>query len=681
MTSEQTPLSPALRELTRLLLDLESDKDRVAGQPDPAEFLLSVLGSERRLLLVDSAGRDIRRFAELIAKLESKAVFHRYCSPGVTFTELKALSADKSADTGVWLLEQVDALPRKEQDQLADHFLDWEGNRPNHEGPILIATVSSVSEAQSLSMELNAAFGAVITLGSVPEQRLLQVVSENATPHVEDGQCRAEWEFLKKDRKISADDPLVANVVNLADRIATSDTSSVTERPPIDALKTQARVLSLQQNLRTAYGEPILEFGDLQDFHTDLLAHRLTRIDSQGKSNRMIVAEAAGSLSHGKDTGAHADNGVALLTAKDILKKLNDYLSVCVIGRDDDGHVIETDQNGNPKLKGAGTISLMLAALFSEGHILFEDYPGTGKSYMIEKLSDCIVDDIAESGIDFTSYKHIQCVPDLMPSDLTGGEIFAGDTMVFRPGPVFAYLVLIDEINRTTPKVQAALLEAMSDRKVTIGNHEYNLGRVFFVLATQNPLDTVGTYPLPQAQLDRFIFKRRLEPLDNDSVRKVMDMKKGALPKPEKYMVKVTQLAEAIAAVKQIEVDGEIKDLLIRISNLIKELTTDEGFKNQKNKSGVLFQLKEGSTPSPRSLQKFMAGLKSIAFIDWAKSGGTDAPVVTYEHVRKLAKDYFSHRITPMNDDNQNPKILGALVDAVVTESIQVKLSEAPSRF
>lgn len=677
MTTEQHTLRPVLRELTRLLLDLESDQKRSADQPDPAEFLLSVLGSERRILLVDAAGRDMRRFAGLIAKLESTEVLHRYCSPAVTFADLKTSGAEKN----VWLLEQVDALARSEQDRLADQFLNTQG------GAILIATVSSISEAQTLSDELSAAMGAVIPMGRVSEKRLRQEVAESSLPSEEDDQCRTEWEFLKNDMQISPEDPLVGNIIMLADQVASSDTTSVTERPPIDALKTQARVLFLQQRLRAAYGEQPLDFGSLQDFHADLLAHRISRIDSQGKTNRMIVSEAAGELYQGGKHGGSADHGAALLEAKEVFVKLNSYLSACVIGREDDGHLIEETAQGD--LKGVGTISLMLAALFSEGHILFEDYPGTGKSYMIEKLSDCIDDDIVESGIDFTSYKHIQCVPDLLPSDLTGGEIFAGDKMVFRPGPVFAYLVLIDEINRTTPKVQAALLEAMADRKITIGNHEYNLGRVFFVLATQNPLDTVGTYPLPQAQLDRFIFKRRLEPLDYDSVRKVMDLKKDALPdaqkEPDKYRVKVTQLANAVAAVKRIEVGEDIKDLLIKISTLIKKLTTDEGVgeiqKQYKNKTGVLFRLKEGSTPSPRSLQKFMAGLKSIAFIDWAKSGGNGAPIVTIDHVRKLAKDYFSHRITPMDDDNQDPKILGTLVDAVVADSIQTGRTEIAARF
>jgi MoxR-like ATPase/cell division protein FtsL len=678
MTTEQSTLRPVLRELTRLLLDLESDQKGDSNQADPAELILSVLGSERIILIVDPAGRDIRRFAELIARMESMKVLHRFCSTAITFSDLKAAGADKR----FWLLEQVDSLARSEQDRIADYFLNSEEG-DDQTRPILIATVSSLTATQSLSQELNSALGAIVPLGRVSEKRLRQEVTESSILQQEDDQCIQEWEFLKKERSTQTEDSLVENIVNLSDRIATSDTSSVTERPPIDALKTQARVLSLIQGLRSAYGETSLDFGELKDFHADLLAHRLNRIDSQGKSNRMIVAEAVESLFHGKDNRTHADKRTALLEAKGIFKNLNDYLSAWVIGRDDDGHVIEVDSKGTPTLKGAGTINLMLAALFSEGHILFEDYPGTGKSYMIEKLSDCIVDDIVESGIDLTSYKHIQCVPDLLPSDLTGGEIFAGDTMVFRPGPVFAYLVLIDEINRTTPKVQAALLEAMSDRKVTIGNHEYNLGTVFFVLATQNPLDTVGTYPLPQAQLDRFIFKRRLEPLDNDSVRKVMDLKKDDpdLPKPENYSVKVTQLAKAIAAVKKIDVDPTIKDLLIRISDLIKELTSVEGFKNQDNKLGVLFQLKEGSTPSPRSLQKFMAGLKSIAFIDWAKSDGTGSPVVTSDHVRKLAKDYFSHRITPMDDEKQDPKILGALVDAVVTEAIQAKRAGVSSHL
>src|SRR4051812_24415508 len=164
--------------------------------------------------------------------------------------------------------------------------------------------------------------------------------------------------------------------------------------------------------------------------------------------------------------------------AREVAEMVRGHMTDNVMGRDD-------------------VIELVLVALFADGHCLLEDYPGSGKTTLTKALGNAIIDDIPDD--DIPSFRRIQFTPDLLPSDVTGVTIFetTTNTFVFRRGPVFAYVVLVDEINRTSPKVQSALLEAMAEKQVTVDNVSHQLNELFFVMATQNPLDAVGTYPLP----------------------------------------------------------------------------------------------------------------------------------------------------------------------------------------
>ncbi|WP_338379271.1 MoxR family ATPase [Enterococcus faecium] len=148
------------------------------------------------------------------------------------------------------------------------------------------------------------------------------------------------------------------------------------------------------------------------------------------------------------------------------------------------------------------TIQLMIVALLAGGHVLFEDIPGVGKTLLVKALAKAVQG----------TFSRVQCTPDLLPSDILGFSVYNSQSkeFEFRPGPIFTTILLADEINRTTPRTQSALLEAMAENHATIDNNTYPLDNHFFVLATQNPIEYEGAYPLPEAQLDRFLFRLQI---------------------------------------------------------------------------------------------------------------------------------------------------------------------------
>ena len=163
-----------------------------------------------------------------------------------------------------------------------------------------------------------------------------------------------------------------------------------------------------------------------------------------------------------------------------------------------------------------GAVELTMIGLLARGHLLIEDVPGVGKTMLARSIAKSIG----------CSFRRIQFTPDMLPSDVTGVSVFNQKTLEFefRPGPVMAQIVLTDEINRATPKTQSALLEAMEERQATVDGVTYPMKRPFLVLATQNPIEQEGTYPLPEAQADRFIFKIKTDYPSPEEEMKIVDM-------------------------------------------------------------------------------------------------------------------------------------------------------------
>jgi MoxR-like ATPase len=211
-------------------------------------------------------------------------------------------------------------------------------------------------------------------------------------------------------------------------------------------------------------------------------------------------------------------------------------------------------------------IKLVLAALACHGHVLFEDVPGTGKTVLARAIARSVED---------TAFARIQCTPDLQPSDVTGVNIYDQklQDFEFRRGPLFANVVLVDEINRAMPKTQSALLEAMAERQVTIDGQTYVLPQPFLVLATENPIEFEGVFPLPEAQLDRFFLKARLGyPGEEDELAVVLDQQDGHPLDRLRPVVSVAELDRLEASLAAVYVDELVRRWTIRLVRATREL-------------------------------------------------------------------------------------------------------------
>ncbi|MCB9527009.1 MAG: AAA family ATPase [Myxococcales bacterium] len=239
--------------------------------------------------------------------------------------------------------------------------------------------------------------------------------------------------------------------------------------------------------------------------------------------------------------------------ARRVIDRIRDRVRYDVMGRDD-------------------VIELVLIAFLGDGHVLLEDYPGSGKTTLAKALGESIADTARDAEI--AAFRRVQFTPDMLPGDITGVMVFDTQTsdFYFRRGPAFAHVLLVDEINRTSPKVQAALLEAMAEKQVTVDNISHRLDALFFVIATQNPLDSVGTYPLPVAQLDRFLFKVRMEHVDRASELEVLASWGKPRGRPE-ALPRVTRdevLAARARVRDEVAVSPRVHECLVDIAAILR---------------------------------------------------------------------------------------------------------------
>ncbi len=261
----------------------------------------------------------------------------------------------------------------------------------------------------------------------------------------------------------------------------------------------------------------------------------------------------------------------------------------------------------------------MAAALFAEGHALLVGVPGLAKTLMVKSLAKAL-------GLKFS---RIQFTPDLMPSDITGTEVLRGGEFRFVPGPVFANVLLADEINRTPPKTQAALLEAMQERAVTAGGKTYPLEPPFFVLATQNPIEQEGTYPLPEAQLDRFMFQLTVDYPSFEEELKIAELTSGeglGEPRPALSRQEILEAQRQVKAMPVPEHTLRFSVALARATRPQDPLSTDFVKKYVQWGAG------------PRASQFLVLGAKSLA---WLRG----EPTPTSHHVKEVAEWVLSHRV------------------------------------
>ena len=266
-------------------------------------------------------------------------------------------------------------------------------------------------------------------------------------------------------------------------------------------------------------------------------------------------------------------------------------------------------------------VDSLLVALFTGGHCLLLGVPGLAKTLMVSALAKTL-------GL---SFSRIQFTPDLMPSDITGSEILDQQRqMQFLRGPVFAGIVLADEINRTPPKTQAALLEAMQEHRVTIGGTTYPLPDPFFVLATQNPIEQEGTYPLPEAQLDRFMFNIRLDyPSFADEVDIVRRTTGGEMPVPQ-AVLSAAEILQCQSAIRHMPVADNVLEYAVRlVASTRPAAAADE-------QSPAHRYISYGA--GPRASQYLIMGAKTHAAIDGKYSPDID-------DVRAVALNVLRHRI------------------------------------
>ena len=344
-------------------------------------------------------------------------------------------------------------------------------------------------------------------------------------------------------------------------------------------------------------------------------------------AKKAITKKKAAKKAPSKTTGTKSD----LQAVKDLGKandKLRAELSKAIVGMD---NVIEET----------------LIAIFSRGHALLEGVPGLAKTLLVSSVAECLS----------LSFKRIQFTPDLMPSDITGSEVLQDDPVTgkrlfqFSKGPIFANMILADEINRTPPKTQAALLEAMQEKQVSISGDDYKLDAPFFVLATQNPLEQEGTYSLPEAQLDRFMFKIHVDYPTFDEEIEIMKSVTSGVTNALTSVLKKGEILALQDVVSRIHVTPHLYQY---VATLVRNTRPDEDNKIDVVKNYVSWGC------GPRACLNLITGAKARA----ALNGNVN---VSLDDIKALAKPVLRHRMglnfLAQSDGETTDSIIEQLID------------------
>jgi MoxR-like ATPase len=279
------------------------------------------------------------------------------------------------------------------------------------------------------------------------------------------------------------------------------------------------------------------------------------------------------------------------------------------------------------------TIELLLVSLFARGHILIEDVPGVGKTTLARALAKAIN----------CSFKRIQFTSDLLPSDIIGISIWDknSNSFIFRPGPIFANLILADEINRGTPKTQSALLESMNEYQVTVDNITHKLPLPYMIIATQNPIEFYGVYPLPENELDRFMMSIKIGYPDSQTEAKII--------RESQPIINVDATAQILNKDDVIELQNTVANIFVK-DNIINYVV------NLLNKTRESKYLLFGS--SPRAGKHLVSAARALAFLNGRS-------FVLPDDIKALAKPLLSHRLMPKQSLNENNR---AFIDQVIDE-------------
>jgi MoxR-like ATPase len=298
------------------------------------------------------------------------------------------------------------------------------------------------------------------------------------------------------------------------------------------------------------------------------------------------------------------------------------------------------DQVGRVVVGVEPQLELLLVGLLARGHVLIEDVPGTGKTSAVRALARA-------TGL---AAGRVQCTPDLLPTEVTGVNVFDQRTQEFhfRPGPVFRTLLLVDEINRATPRTQAALLEAMAERQVTVDGDSHELGEAFTVVATQNPIEQAGTFPLPEAQLDRFLLQVSFGYPDRDAHRAILRDRRGGDPlgAVEPVGDGAALLPGLWAEVGRVHVEGSVEDHLLEVIHRLREHPD------------------VAVGPSVRAVLMLEEAGRAMAAI-----AGRDH--LLPDDVKRLSRPLLAHRLVLREDAGIHGRQAGDVVDEVL-EQVEV---------